>query len=90
MFVDRGAVLGRAEHRPGRSFHEGSGEADGGAVEVDVGPAQRQELAAAGARRGGEVQIGEEGDVGFVNDAEGTAHRLHRSGPDGGRFDPGR
>lgn len=67
MFVDRGAVLGRAEHRPGRSFHEGSGEADGR-----------------------EVQIGEEGDVGFVNDAEGTAHRLHRSGPDGGRFDPGR
>jgi hypothetical protein len=41
-----GAPVRRPQHRPGRSFHERPAEADGGVVEVDIGPAQGQELAA--------------------------------------------
>ena len=33
-------VLGRPQHRPARSLHQRTGEADGGVGEVDVGPAQ--------------------------------------------------
>ena len=56
--------------------------------EVDVGPAQGQELAASGAGHHGQMKVGEEVDVGLAHGAEEMAELLDRRGPNVGRFDP--
>ena len=69
-------VLGRSQHRSGRSLDQRSGEADGGVVEVDVGPAHGEELAAAGAGGHREVEVGEELDVLLADGVEEAADLL--------------
>ena len=62
--VDRhpiGAVgLGGPQNRSGRSVHVGAGEADGGVAEIDLGPAQPEQLAAPRPGRRGQPQVGGE------------------------------
>jgi hypothetical protein len=69
-------VLGRPEHRSAGAVNQSPAEPDGGVVEVDIGPAQSEELAAAGAGHHGQMQIGEEVDVLGSDDLEETADLL--------------
>jgi hypothetical protein len=59
--------LGGPQHRAGRSFDIGAGEADGGVTEIDLGPAQPEQLATPGSRRRGQPQVGGEVRITFLD-----------------------
>jgi len=75
-------------------IHTGDGLAcwfpssEGGMVEVDVGPAQRQELTSASTGSCRQVQVGEELDVVLAHDIEQAPDLLDRRRSDVRRLDP--
>ena len=78
-------ILGRAENRPVGAFDQGASEPEGGVIEVDVRPAQRQQLAAAGAGDDGEVNEGVEVEIGGPD----GWRSLRTCSTDGGRMSAG-
>ena len=78
--VDRHAIgamrLGGPQHRTGRSFDVGAREADGGVADVDLGPAQPEQLAAPSSGRGGQPQVGGEVRIAFLDVGEQPLHLI--------------